>query len=168
MTLVSVSAESSTAIKDLRGLGLTPILLAGDNAAVAREVAAQVGIDRVHAEVTPAQKVSLIAKLQQEGRVVAMAGDGINAAAALAASDLGIAMGTGTDVAIEAFDLTLVKGDLATAVDAVRLSRSTLRTIRATCSGPLPTTWLPYRSRRWASSIRSSQAPPWRSVRCSS
>ena len=125
-----VKESSAQAIKDLRGLGLTPILLTGDNAAVAQEVALQVGIDRVYAEVTPAQKVSLIAKLQQEGRVVAMVGDGINDAAALAASDLGIAMGTGTDVAIEASDLTLVKGDLATAVDAVRLSRSTLRTIK--------------------------------------
>ena len=125
-----VKQSSAQAIKDLRGLGLTPILLTGDNAAVAQEVALQVGIDRVYAEVTPAQKVSLIAKLQQEGRVVAMVGDGINDAAALAASDLGIAMGTGTDVAIEASDLTLVKGDLATAVDAVRLSRSTLRTIK--------------------------------------
>ena len=125
-----IKESSAQAINDLRGLGLTPILLTGDNAAVAQEVAARVGIDRVHAEVTPADKVTLIAELRQEGRVVAMVGDGINDAAALAASDLGIAMGTGADVAIEASDLTLVKGDLATAVDAVRLSRATLRTIK--------------------------------------
>ena len=125
-----IKESSAQAINDLRGLGLTPILLTGDNAAVAQEVAARVGIDRVHAEVTPADKVALIAELRQEGRVVAMVGDGINDAAALAASDLGIAMGTGADVAIEASDLTLVKGDLATAVDAVRLSRATLRTIK--------------------------------------
>ena len=125
-----IKESSARAIKDLRGLGLTPILLTGDNAVVAQEVATRVGIDRVHAEVTPADKVALIAELQKEGRVVAMVGDGINDAAALAASDLGIAMGTGADVAIEASDLTLVKGDLATAVDAVRLSRATLRTIK--------------------------------------
>ncbi|MBC7595008.1 MAG: copper-translocating P-type ATPase [Kineosporiaceae bacterium] len=125
-----IKESSAKAIEDLRGLGLTPILLTGDNAAVAQEVATRVGIDRVHAEVTPADKVALIAELQKEGRVVAMVGDGVNDAAALAASDLGIAMGTGADVAIEASDLTLVKGDLATAVDAVRLSRTTLRTIK--------------------------------------
>ncbi|MGZ5421334.1 MAG: heavy metal translocating P-type ATPase [Aeromicrobium sp.] len=125
-----VKDSSAPAVEDLRGLGLTPILLTGDNELVAREVASRVGIERVHAEVTPADKVALIAGLQREGRVVAMVGDGINDAAALAASDLGIAMGTGTDVAIEASDLTLVKGDLANAVDAVRLSRATLRTIK--------------------------------------
>ncbi|MGZ5373800.1 MAG: heavy metal translocating P-type ATPase [Aeromicrobium sp.] len=125
-----VKDSSAPAVEDLRGLGLTPILLTGDNELVAREVASRVGIERVHAEVTPADKVAVIAGLQREGRVVAMVGDGINDAAALAASDLGIAMGTGTDVAIEASDLTLVKGDLATAVDAVRLSRATLRTIK--------------------------------------
>ncbi|MEO6470894.1 MAG: heavy metal translocating P-type ATPase [Aeromicrobium sp.] len=125
-----VKDSSAQAIKDLRALGLEPILLTGDNTLVANEVARQVGIDTVLAEVTPADKVALITRLQTEGKVVAMVGDGINDAAALAASDLGIAMGTGTDVAIEASDLTLVKGDLATAVDAVRLSRATLRTIK--------------------------------------
>jgi len=125
-----IKESSAHAVEDLRGLGLTPILLTGDNLLVAWEVASRVGIERVHAEVTPADKVALMNELQKEGHVVAMVGDGINDAAALAASDLGIAMGTGTDVAIEASDLTLVKGDLATAVDAVRLSRSTLRTIK--------------------------------------
>ena len=125
-----IKESSAQAIKDLSGLGLTPILLTGDNILVAQEVASRVGIERVHAEASPADKVALITALKKEGRVVAMVGDGINDAAALAASDLGIAMGTGTDVAIEASDLTLIKGDLATAVDAVRLSRATLRTIK--------------------------------------
>ncbi len=126
----SIKTTSAKAVKDLRALGLEPILLTGDNATVAHTVAAAVGIERVFAEVTPAEKLALITDLRAEGKVVAMVGDGINDAAALAAADLGIAMGTGTDVAIEASDLTLVKGDLATAVDAVRLSRSTLRTIK--------------------------------------
>lgn len=125
-----VKESSAKAIGDLRALGLEPILLTGDNATVAHEVAAAVGIDQVFAGVTPADKVALITTLQADGKVVAMVGDGINDAAALAKADLGIAMGTGTDVAIEASDLTLIKGDLATAVDAVRLSRSTLRTIK--------------------------------------
>ena len=126
----SIKTTSAKAVKDLRALGLEPILLTGDNATVAHTVAAAVGIERVFAKVTPAEKLALITDLRAEGKVVAMVGDGINDAAALAAADLGIAMGTGTDVAIEASDLTLVKGDLATAVDAVRLSRSTLRTIK--------------------------------------
>ena len=125
-----VKESSAQAVRDLRSLGLEPILLTGDNRVVTHEVAGQVGIDQVFAEVTPADKVALVTRLQAEGKVVAMVGDGINDAAALAGSDLGIAMGTGTDVAIEASDLTLVKGDLATAVDAVRLSRATLRTIK--------------------------------------
>ncbi|MCD9199325.1 heavy metal translocating P-type ATPase [Aeromicrobium wangtongii] len=125
-----VKPTSAQAVSDLRALGLEPVLLTGDSAAVAHAVAAQVGIDRVVADVTPADKLRVVRDLQAEGRAVAMVGDGVNDAAALAAADLGIAMGTGTDVAIQASDLTLVKGDLATAVDAVRLSRATLRTIK--------------------------------------
>ena len=126
----TVKPTSAQAVADLRSLGLEPVLLTGDGAAVADAVAREVGIDRVVADVTPADKLRVVRDLQAEGRVVAMVGDGVNDAAALAAADLGIAMGTGTDVAIEASDLTLVKGDLATAVDAVRLSRATLRTIK--------------------------------------
>ncbi|MCW2801673.1 MAG: cadA, partial [Aeromicrobium sp.] len=126
----TIKPTSARAIDDLRSLGLEPILLTGDNHAVADAVAAEVGISRVFADVTPADKLQTIRDLQAEGRAVAMIGDGVNDAAALAAADLGIAMGTGTDVAIQASDLTLVKGDLATAVDAVRLSRATLRTIK--------------------------------------
>ena len=127
---------------ELRDLGLRPYLLTGDNARAARTVAAEVGIDPddVLAEVLPADKVREVRRLQEGGAVVAMAGDGVNDAAALAQADLGLAMGTGTDVAIEASDLTLVRGDLRAAVDAIRLSRRTLRTIRATCSGPSATT----------------------------
>ena len=126
----TVKPTSRQAVADLRALGLEPVLLTGDNDSVAHAVAAEVGIQRVVADVTPADKLRVIHELQAEGRAVAMVGDGVNDAAALAASDLGIAMGTGTDVAIQASDLTLVKGDLATAVDAVRLSRATLRTIK--------------------------------------
>jgi Cu+-exporting ATPase len=125
-----VKPTSAAAVAELRELGLTPVLLTGDNGAAARAVAAQVGIDDVVAEVLPADKVRVVARLQAEGRVVAMVGDGVNDAGALAQADLGIAMGTGTDVAIEASDLTLVRGDLRTAGDAIRLSRRTLRTIR--------------------------------------
>ncbi|GAA1928893.1 heavy metal translocating P-type ATPase [Microbacterium aoyamense] len=121
---------SAEAISRLRGLGLTPVLLTGDNGAAARAVAAQVGIERVHADVLPADKVAVVQTLQAEGRVVAMVGDGVNDAAALAQADLGLAMGTGTDAAIEASDITLVRGDLRSAVDAIRLSRSTLGTIK--------------------------------------
>jgi len=126
----TVKPTSRQAVADLRSLGLEPVLLTGDSRAVAETVAAEVGIERVEAEVSPADKLDTVRRLQGEGRVVAMVGDGVNDAAALAGADLGIAMGTGTDVAIQASDLTLVKGDLATAVDAVRLSRSTLRTIK--------------------------------------
>ncbi|MDP4505427.1 heavy metal translocating P-type ATPase [Nonomuraea turcica] len=125
-----VKPTSAEAIAQLRKLGLTPVLLTGDNEAVAKAVAAEVGIDEVIAEVLPADKVDVVKELQNEGKVVAMVGDGVNDAAALAQADLGLAMGTGTDAAIEASDLTLVRGDLRVAADAIRLSRRTLSTIK--------------------------------------
>jgi Cu+-exporting ATPase len=126
----TVKATSAEAIARLRGLGLTPVLLTGDNERVARTVAAEVGIDEVIAEVLPEGKVEAVQRLQAEGRVVAMVGDGVNDAAALAVADLGLAMGTGTDAAIEAGDITLVRGDLRVAADAIRLSRRTLAVIK--------------------------------------
>ncbi|MEW1615197.1 heavy metal translocating P-type ATPase, partial [Streptomyces sp. NPDC088744] len=128
----AVKDTSAEAVERLRALGLTPILLTGDNRAVAEAVAAEVGIapDQVYAEVMPEDKVDVVKRLQGEGRSVAMVGDGVNDAAALAQADLGLAMGTGTDAAIEAGDLTLVRGDLRVAADAIRLSRRTLSTIR--------------------------------------
>jgi P-type Cu+ transporter len=126
----AVKPTSAEAVTLLRGLGLTPVLLTGDNEAAARAVAAEVGIDEVIAEVLPEEKVAVVRRLQQEGRSVAMVGDGVNDAAALAQADLGLAMGTGTDAAIEAGDLTLVRGDLRVAADAIRLARRTLATIR--------------------------------------
>lgn len=122
---------SAEAITQLRALGLRPILLTGDNETVARTVAEAVGIHEVIAEVLPADKVAIIKDLQMQGRIVAMVGDGVNDAAALAQADLGLAMGTGSDAAIEAADLTLVRGDLCAAADAIRLSRRTLATIKA-------------------------------------
>ena len=131
----TIKPESAAAVRQLRALGLTPVLLTGDNRAVAEAVAREVGIDvtadTVIAEVLPAGKVDVVQRLQAQGRRVAMVGDGVNDAAALAQADLGLAMGTGTDAAIEASDLTLVRGDLRVAADAVRLSRSTLRVIKS-------------------------------------
>jgi Cu+-exporting ATPase len=126
----TVKPTSAEAVRLLRGLGLRPVLLTGDHEAVARAVADEVGIEDVVAGVLPEGKVDAVRDLQRRGRVVAMVGDGVNDAAALATADLGIAMGTGTDAAIAASDLTLVRGDLRVAADAVRLSRRTLATIR--------------------------------------
>lgn len=126
----TVKPTSAQAVSQMRRLGLTPVLLTGDNKAVAEQIAAEVGIDQVIAEVMPADKLEVVTRLQAEGKTVAMVGDGINDAPALARADLGIAMGTGTDVAIEASDITLVRGDLTSAVDAIRLSRRTLATIK--------------------------------------
>ncbi len=126
----TVKPGSAQAVASLRALGLRPVLLTGDNETTARAVAAEVGIDEVIAEVLPADKADVVRRLQDEGRVVAMVGDGVNDAPALAQADLGLSIGTGTDVAIEASDLTLVSGDLRAAGDAIRLSRATLRTIK--------------------------------------
>ncbi|MHB8641873.1 MAG: heavy metal translocating P-type ATPase [Gaiellaceae bacterium] len=127
----TIKPTSAGAIAELKALGLTPVLLTGDSREAAEEVAAEVGIERVLAEVYPGDKVKEIERLQEEGHVVAMVGDGVNDAPALVQADLGLAIGTGTDVAIEASDLTLVSGDLRAAVDAIRLARRTLRTIKA-------------------------------------
>jgi Cu+-exporting ATPase len=126
----TVKDSSAEAVASLKALGLRPVLLTGDNETTARAVAHEVGIDEVIAEVLPADKAEVIRRLQAEGRIVAMVGDGVNDAPALAQADLGLSIGTGTDVAIEASDLTLVSGDLRAAADAIRLSRATLRTIK--------------------------------------
>jgi Cu+-exporting ATPase len=126
----TVKPTSADAVRSLRELGLRPVLLTGDNEATARAVAKEVDIDEVIAEVLPSGKADVVKRLQADGRVVAMVGDGVNDAPALAQADLGLSIGTGTDVAIEASDLTLVSGDLRAAADAIRLSRSTLRTIK--------------------------------------
>jgi Cu+-exporting ATPase len=126
----TVKPTSAEAIRQFKRLGLTPVLLTGDNENVANRIAGELGIAHVIAEVMPADKVAVIQRLQSDGKVVAMVGDGVNDAAALATADLGLAMGTGTDVAIEAADLTLVRGDLRAAADAIRLSRKTLATIK--------------------------------------
>ena len=127
----AVKPTSAEAIQGLKDLGLTPVLLTGDNEAVAKRIAAEVGIEKVIAEVLPKDKVDVVTRLQDAGKVIAMVGDGVNDAPALAQADLGLAMGTGTDVAIEASDITLVRGDLRAAVDAIRLSRRTLGTIKS-------------------------------------
>ena len=126
----AVKPTSADAVGELRALGLTPIMLTGDNEAAARMIASQVGIDEVIAEVLPQEKVDVVKRLQDQGKIVAMVGDGVNDAAALAQADLGMAMGSGTDVAIEASDLTLVRDDLRAVPDAIRLSRKTLTTIK--------------------------------------
>jgi P-type Cu+ transporter len=126
----TVKATSADAVASLKALGLRPVLLTGDNETTAKAVAAEVGIDEVIAEVLPSDKADVVRRLQADGRVVAMVGDGVNDAPALATADLGLSIGTGTDVAIEASDLTLVSGDLRAAADAIRLSRATLRTIK--------------------------------------
>jgi Cu+-exporting ATPase len=126
----TVKPTSAAAVAELRRLGLRPVLLTGDNEHTARAVAAEVGIDDVIAEVLPADKAEVVSRLQDEGHVVAMVGDGVNDAPALAQADLGLAIGTGTDIAIEASDLTLVSGNLQAAGDAIRLARRTLRTIK--------------------------------------
>jgi Cu+-exporting ATPase len=126
----AVKPSSADAVRELKRLGLRPVLLTGDNEQTARAVGAAVGIDDVIAGVLPAEKAEAVARLQRERRVVAMVGDGVNDAPALAQADLGLAIGTGTDVAIEASDLTLVSGDLLAAADAIRLSRKTLATIK--------------------------------------
>jgi Cu+-exporting ATPase len=126
----AIKPTSAEAITRLRGLGLRPVLLTGDNERAARAVAAVVGIEEVIAGVQPAGKLEVIKHLQEGGLVVAMAGDGVNDAAALARADLGLAMGTGTDAAIESSDLTLVRGDLLAVPDAILLSRRTLATIK--------------------------------------
>ncbi|MDX3229905.1 heavy metal translocating P-type ATPase [Streptomyces sp. ME19-01-6] len=126
----AIKETSAEAVARLRGLGLTPVLLTGDNRLVAESVAREVGIEKVIAEVLPQDKVDVVRQLRAEGRTVAMVGDGVNDAAALATADLGLAMGTGTDAAIEAGDLTLVRGDLRVAADAIRLARRTLAVIK--------------------------------------
>jgi Cu+-exporting ATPase len=126
----TIKPTSAEAIRELKALGLTPVLLSGDARVAAERVAADVGIDRVLAEVYPDDKVAEIKRLQADGRQVAMVGDGVNDAPALAQADLGLAIGTGTDIAIEASDVTLVSGDLRAAADAIRLARKTLRTIK--------------------------------------
>ena len=125
-----IKQTSDEAIADLRSLGLTPVLLTGDNERAARAIADEAGIEQVIANVLPEDKSAVVMRLQSEGEIVAMVGDGVNDAPALAQADLGLAIGTGTDVAIEASDLTLVSGDLRAAVDAIRLARRTLRTIK--------------------------------------
>ena len=150
----TLKPTSPEAIAELRELGLEPVLLTGDNETTARAVAAEAGIDESWPRCCRPRRPTSSARLQAEGRVVAMAGDGVNDAPALAQADLGLAIGTGADVAIEASDLTLVSGDLRAAADAIRLSRATLRTIKQNLAGRSATTWPRSRSRQPGSSTR--------------
>jgi Cu+-exporting ATPase len=125
-----VRPTTSAAVQSLKSLGIEPIMVTGDNSVTAHVIATELGIDTVYAESRPEDKLAIVHALQEQGRVVAVIGDGINDAAALAAADLGIAMGNGTDAAMEAADITLLRDDLNTASDAVRLARATLRTIK--------------------------------------
>jgi Cu+-exporting ATPase len=157
----TVKATSAEAVAALKALGLRPVLLTGDNAATARAVACPGRHRRGDRDVLPAEKADVVRRLQAEGRVVAMVGDGVNDAPALAQADLGLSIGTGTDVAIEASDLTLVSGDLRAAADAIRLSRATLAPSSRTWAGRSATTWPPSRSRPPGCSTPSSPVPPW-------
>lgn len=155
-------------MRQLQRLGLTPVLLTGDNHTVAARIAAELGIAEVIAEAMPDDKVAAVKRLQAEGKVVAMVGDGVNDAAALAAADLGLAMGAGTDVAIEAADLTVIRDDLRAAVDAIRLSRRTLATIKTNLVWAFGYNLAAIPSPRSACSTRCWPAPPWRSPAFSS
>ena len=155
----TVKPSAAAAVAGLRGLGLRPVLLTGDNPATARAVAAAAGIEEVISEALPAAKARVIADLQAAGRSVAMVGDGVNDGPALAAAQLGLALGSGTDVAICAADMILLRDDLEVVPDAIRLARATFTTIRRTWPGRSATTCWPSRWPRSASSTRSSPPP---------
>ena len=163
----AVKPTSAAAIAQLRALGLSPVLVSGDGAAEAARVAAAVGIDRVVAEVLPETKAAEVAQLRAAGEVVAVIGDGVNDAPALALADLGLAIGTGSDVAIEAADITLVSGDLRAAADAVRLARRTLATIKANLFWAFAYNVIRSRSPSPASSTRCWRRRRWPARACS-